>query len=128
MGQRRAIALSIAVVAIIHLIPVSGVLGAEQLHALYGIPMDDPNLAILMQHRAVLFGLLGVYLLYSLLRPQHQWPAMVAAAVSVLSFLLIALSASAYNEAIARVVNADWIALACLALAAILKWRSAEHS
>jgi hypothetical protein len=50
------------VVAIIHLLPVSGVFGAKRLAALYGISFNDPNQAILMRHRAVLFGLLGAFL------------------------------------------------------------------
>jgi len=46
------------IVGIIHVLPVSGVLSSSRLTALYGRSFSDPNLAILMRHRAVLFGLL----------------------------------------------------------------------
>jgi hypothetical protein len=51
------------IVGIIHLLPLSGVLSAHRLQILYGIVIEDPNLEILMRHRAVLFGLLGAFLI-----------------------------------------------------------------
>ena len=104
----------LAVVGVIHLLPLAGALGRERLAALYGLPITDPSLAILMRHRAVLFGLLGAFLLYAAFRKGWQAVAYVAAFVSVVSFLWIALSTGGYNANIARVVTIDWIALACL--------------
>jgi len=49
----------LVVVGVIHLLPLSGALSETRLTALYGISFDDPNLAILLRHRAVLFGLPG---------------------------------------------------------------------
>jgi hypothetical protein len=71
----------LVVVGIIHLIPVSGVLGAERLSALYGVSLNEPNLEILMRHRAVLFGLLGAFLVYAAFNPQ----AFLAGFLSVVS-------------------------------------------
>ncbi len=104
----------LAVVGLIHLLPLAGALGRERIAALYGLPITDPSLAILMRHRAVLFGLLGAFLLYAVFRRGWQTVAYVAAFVSVVSFLWIALSTGGYNPSIARVVTIDWIALACL--------------
>lgn len=59
--MNRIVSLALVVVALIHLLPLSGVLGSERLSALYGISFDEPNIEILMRHRAVLFGLLGVF-------------------------------------------------------------------
>jgi hypothetical protein len=43
--------------------------------------------------------------------------------LSVISVLLLAWSAPLYNEALRRVVVADWVALACLLLALPLHLR-----
>jgi hypothetical protein len=102
------------VVAAIHLLPVAGVMGGERLSALYGIPVAEPNLAILMRHRAVLFGLLGVFLLYAAFRPANQVAAFISGFVSVVSFLVLAWSVGGYNAQIGRVFIADIVALACL--------------
>ena len=55
----------LVVVGIIHLLPLSGVLGAERLAALYGLPFAESYPAILMRHRAVLFGLLGLFFIFA---------------------------------------------------------------
>ncbi len=108
----------LAVVAVIHLLPAVGVLGAARLETLYGITVQEPNLAILMRHRAVLFALLGVFLLVAAGRPAWQPAALVAGFVSVLSFLALAWSVGGTNAQLARVVTADLVALACLVVGA----------
>ncbi|WP_256573090.1 phosphopantetheine adenylyltransferase [Pseudomonas sp. CC6-YY-74] len=108
------------VTGIIHLLPLSGVLGAERLAALYGLSFEEPNLLLLMRSRALLFGLLGAFMIYAAWRPTLQPLALFGGLVSVLGFLLLAWSAPGYNDALRRVVIADWIALACLALAVLL--------
>lgn len=82
--------------------------------------MADPNLVILMRHRAVLFGLLGCFLIYSAFRPSAQAVALIAGIASVVSFLWLAWTVGDYNALIGRVVFIDWIALACLLVATLL--------
>jgi hypothetical protein len=116
--MRYLVTTMLAVVAIIHLLPLSGVLGGARLSALYGIPVDDPNLEVLMRHRAVLFGVLGAFLLYAAFRTRYQLPAFLAGFVSVLSFLYLAWSVGGYNAQVGRVFTADLIALVCLIIGA----------
>ena len=110
---------------IIHLLPLIGVLGGDRLNALYGLALDEPNLQILMRHRAVLFGLLGALLVAAAFVPGLRGLALLGGLISVVSFLLLAWSAPLYNEALRRVVVADWVALACLLLALPLHLRTA---
>ena len=106
----------LVVVAVIHLLPLSGVLGSERLTALYGLSFNDPNLAILMRHRAVLFGLLGAFLLVAAFQPPLQTIAFIAGFVSVISFLWLAWSVGDYNAQVRRVFAADVVALICLVI------------
>lgn len=121
--MNKLIAALLIIPAIIHLLPLSGVLGTEQLTRLYGLDFSEPNLAILMRHRAVLFGLLGGFLLGAAFRPDWRPAAIAAGLVSVLSFLWLAWSVGGYNAGIGRIVTADLIALACLLLALPLQLR-----
>ena len=107
----------LVVVAIIHLLPLLGVLGATQLALLYGLDFSDPNLAILMRHRAVLFGLMGAFFLYVAFKPALQPIAFVAGFVSIVSFLVLAWMTGDYNPQVARIVAGDVVALVALAIA-----------
>lgn len=116
----KALSALLIVAGIIHLLPLSGVFGAERLASLYGVAVQEPNLLLLLRSRAVLFGLLGALLIYAAFRPELQSLALAGGLISVLSFLFLAWSGPGYNEALRRVVHADWLALACLAIATAL--------
>ena len=107
------------VAAIIHLMPLIGVLGVDKLNSLYGNFNYDSNLELLMRHRAVLFGIVGgILALGAFCRPFTNL-ALVVGFVSVLSFLILALSIGNYNDLLRRVFLADIVALVGLSLAAI---------
>jgi hypothetical protein len=112
--MRHVIATTLLLLAAIHALPLVGVLSAERVGALYGITVQEPNLEILMRHRAVLFGLLAAFLAYAAFKPALHGLALLAAAVSVLSFMALAYTAGPYNSAVARVVMVDWVAVGLL--------------
>lgn len=112
--MRHLVSTMLVAVAVIHLLPLSGVIGGERLNVLYGLSLDEPNLSILMRHRAVLFGILGLFFLVAAFQPALQVPAFIAGLVSVVSFLWLAWSVGGYNAQVARVVMADVVALICL--------------
>lgn len=112
MNAKLSLVTTVALVAagLIHLLPLAGVLGADKLAALYGIPIAGPDLAILMRHRALLFGLIGALCLMAAWREPLQWAALLIGLASVLSFLALAWGTGGYNAAIGRVVMVDVIA------------------
>lgn len=107
-------------VAAIHLLPLVGVVGVTRLRQLYGLNLGDPNLEILLRHRAVLFGLLGAFLAYAALKPSLQAAGIVAGFISVTSFIVLAKLVGRHNAEIGRVVTVDWIALALLLVAGVV--------
>lgn len=124
------IGLLLALVGLINFMPLMGILGAERLAAMYGHPFEDPNLVLLMRHRAVLFGLLGGFIFYSLFQPNLQPLAMGAALISMLSFIVLGaleMPLGTFSEAIRKVMWADGMGLILLGLAialAVLQGRS----
>lgn len=119
--MEKLITALLVLAGIIHLLPVPGVLGAERLSALYGISLAEPNIDILMRHRAILFGILGLFLLYAAFQPSLQTLAMVAGLISVVSFIAIAWSVGGYNEFIQKVIIADMVATIALVAAAVIR-------
>ena len=114
------------VAGIIHLIPLAGVIGPAHLARLYGVVISDPNLIILMRHRAVLLALAGALLLAAAFCDRLRGAAYVAGLVSVVSFLALAWGTGGWNALIGRVVTADIMALLCL-LVALAAEHTASH-
>ena len=106
---------------VIHLLPLSGVLGQATLARLYGVEITQPDLLILMQHRAVLFALMGGLMIYAAFVAPFRGAAVLMGLVSTISFLLIALSSrEGYGPALRTVVYADIVAIVALVGAGIL--------
>ena len=110
----------LVVVGVIHLLPLSGVLGSERLALLYGLQFNEPNLEILMRHRAVLFGLLGAFMVFAAFKPAYQTVAFIGGFISVVSFLYLAWSVGSYHEQVGRVFIADVVALGCLVVGGVV--------
>ena len=73
-----------------------------------------------MRHRALLFGILGGFIIYSAFRSQLRTPALTLGLISMLGFVFIAWQTGGYNELVQRVIFIDIAALFGLLLAAIL--------
>ena len=108
------------VIAAIHLVPITGFFGADRLTSLYGIDVTSADLEILMRHRAVLFGILGVFFAYAAFRPALQPVAFVAAFATIASFFYLAFSVGDFGEAILKIVVGDVVAAVALLGAVIL--------
>ena len=108
------------IVAIIHLLPLVGVLGVERINALYATSISDPTLEILMRHRAVMFGILGGIFAYAAFIPSVQPLAFFAAVVSVASFFWLVFSVGNPTGALTSIVVADIVAAIALVGAIVL--------
>ena len=72
---------------------------------------------------AVLFGLLGMLLAAAAFRPALRPLALIGGFVSVVSFFALAYGIDGANAQVMRVATVDWVAFACLAIAATLHLR-----
>jgi hypothetical protein len=106
------------VVGVIHVLPAVGLLGTKRLAALYAVSITDANIEILMRHRAVLFGLMGSFFIYSAFNRELQTIAMVAAFISLISFIWLALAIEGYNVRLKKVLAVDLAALLLLLIGA----------
>jgi len=117
MWRGRYVTLVLLCAGLVHLLPLTGVLGAPRLAALYGVAIDDAGLLALMRHRAVLFGVLGAFMLHAAWSPPLQAWALGAALASTAGFICIAASVTPLSPALRSVMWVD-IVLAALLLVA----------
>jgi len=101
---------------VIHLLPVLGVLSADRLAGLYGVELPDPNLRILLRHRAVLFGVVAVTCIVAAFWVALRPLAMSAGFVSMLSFIALCGLEREWNTQLRRVLITDVVASILLAI------------
>lgn len=111
----------VLVAAAINLAPLLGAFAPDRMTALYAVSLDDPNLQVLMRHRAVLFGIVGGLLIAAAFHPPLRTVGYAAGFVSMLSFLLIAWLVGGYSAEIQRVILIDVIGIAALAAAGLVQ-------
>lgn len=117
----KFITIVLVIVSLIHILPVVGVLGSDRLLALYGVSIQEQNnIEILLRHRAVLLGLIGMLLLYSAFNPAVQLFTIIVSLVSTLSFIWLAWSVGSPNLFIQKVALIDWVASGLLLVVLII--------
>jgi len=105
----------------IHLPPLVGVLGPARLAKLYGVTVTEPNLEVLMRHRAVLFGLLGAFFVYAAFRSELWDLGLIAGIVSIVAFIGLAWRSAGTTPQLSRVVRIDILGLLLLVAAAAFR-------
>lgn len=110
----------VLVAAAINLAPALGALAPDRMTALYGVDLGDPNLQILMRHRAVLFGIVGGLLVAAAFHPPLRTLGYAVGFASMLSFLLVAWLVGGYSAQIQRVILADVVGIVALAGAGVV--------
>lgn len=78
--------------AFIHLLPAVAAIAPSQISRLYGVDAADSTLVTLLQHRAVLLGLVGLAFLAAAFRPNDSVAllALLLGGASMVTFLIIA--------------------------------------
>lgn len=111
----------IVVAGLINFYPVVGILSSEILFNLYKIDSISNDVLILLKHRAILFGFLGGFIIYSAFKPELQIWGIILGLASMLPFIVIALFIGNYGVGIQKIVVADVIASIGLIIALALR-------
>lgn len=112
-------AVAMVLSGLIHLLPLIGVAGPSRVAGMYDVRVEGPDLAVLLVHRAVLFGLLGALLVVGAWIGDLRPYAIAAGLVSDVAFLVVARANPGINAAMQRVVRADVVSIVLLVVAAI---------
>lgn len=118
--MERLIAILLVIAGVVNVYPAVGILGSSQLSKLYGLSFEETNLLILMRHRAVLFGVVGAFMIYAAFDRNLQVLAFIIGLVSMLSFVALVLLSGGYNSQLARVLIADIVASILVGIAWVL--------
>ena len=115
------ITVCLVIVGLVNVVPVLGIFSASKMEKAYDVRIASKDLEILMRHRALLFGVLGGFILYAAFFPVYHVAAMVMAGVSMIGFALLVLQVGGYNASIRKVFVADLVGIVFLLAAALLK-------
>ena len=114
--SRHILRLALVGAALIHLLPLPGLLGGPGLQSLYGLPLLDPAGELLLRHRALMFALDAALLLWAVRAPALRLPAIELTLVSDIGFLLLGLGG--LPPGLLRVALFDGVSILLLATAA----------
>ncbi len=121
--MERLVSAILVVVGLINLFPIIGITSAEILVGLYGLESLEGDLLILMRHRALLFGILGTFIIYSAFKNHLRPAAIVMGMVSMLSFSFLVFTSGEIGAKLSNVAIIDVVASAALGVAAIIHLR-----
>lgn len=116
------VAVVLFIVGIVDLLPATLVIAPGRSLELYGVLVESPVLTLLMRHRAVLEGLIGLGLMIAAFRPSLRPTALTAGIVSKLSFALVVLIS---GGSLPSLHTMAWVQFAGLLLLIIASWGAA---
>lgn len=108
---------------LVNLAPILGIAGRKMLEALYGASIPSPELVFLMQHRALMFGIVGGLLIGAAFKPAWRWLATAVALYSMGSFILLYLVMEVQSPALSSLCIIDAIVSLLLLCARLLEKR-----
>jgi len=95
------------IVGTINLLPMIVFFDATKTAKLYGLPIEGESLAILMRHRAVLLGLVGLALIAAAVKPEFRILAIALALISKFTFIFLTFTHSNYSAEVRQVALID---------------------
>ena len=99
---------------LINFAPIIGALSNEHLSKLYLVTDISPDIALLLRHRAFLFGIVGASIFYSAFQTNLRSYATIAGLISMVSFVVLVFALKTSNPSLIKVAWIDIIAIIIL--------------
>lgn len=114
----------------VNLLPALLVFMPQRMEQAYGITLPDSNYALLLRHRAVLFGIVGGLMLFSSISRQYYSLACTVGLVSMVSFMILyyIIGPNQIHIALKKIMWTDVVASVVLIIAWILHTLSLPKS
>ena len=113
--------------SLVKLAPVVGLLLPDRIPDAYGVTFSDPNLLILLRHRAALFAIVGGLLAAAAFRAHLRPLATLAGLFSMLSFVAVIWLDGPANAQLTRYAAIDATAAVALLAGYVLDRRQRER-
>jgi hypothetical protein len=103
----KIVSIVLFIVGIINMLPLIVFFDSTKSVKLYGVPIEGESLMILMRHRGVLLGLIGLALIFAAFKPELRIFAVAAALISKLTFIFLAFTAASQTAEVRQVALID---------------------
>jgi hypothetical protein len=120
--------LILLITGVVHLLPFSLAFFANRIPNSYGVSISDPNMQLLLRHRAFLFGIIGFGLIFSAIKKKYYLAASVVGLVSMVSFICLYHWIGDINAQLQSVMWVDMLVGAALLLITVLYYRHSQNA
>ena len=109
--------LCLLIAGVINTLPALLAFIPSKIQQSYGIDIADANHELLLRHRAILFGIVGGYMIYAAVLKQHYSTAVLIGMISMVSFVGLYYSVNGQlNSELTKVMYIDLGAIVILVL------------
>jgi len=113
--------IALFITGIINIVPSVLAFLPDKIPTSYGIDKLDSNLELLLRHRAILFGIIGGWMIFSALSKRYYEISVIAGLVSMASFVVLYFLANKHiSPELRKVMLIDVAAIIILSAATIL--------
>ena len=120
--------LILLITGVVHLLPFSLAFFTNRISNSYGVSISDPNMLLLLRHRAFLFGIIGFGLIFSAIKKKYYLAASVVGLVSMISFICLYYWIGDINAQLQSVMRVDMLVGAALLLVTVLYYRHSKNA
>lgn len=125
--MERFYRLCLIISGIVNALPaLAAFLSTERISVSYGVDLQNGNLELLLRHRAIFFGMLGLFMILSGIRKRYYQLSTMAGLISMGSFILLYFLIGEISQELTRIMIVD-MGAASLLLVSFLLFRFSDR-